>query len=116
VKYFRAGWKQPILLGARKIDDHGGIQAFDEGGEVTVEAGARLFFPGSLVYEGQPSGPILFSEAWPGGKASRLYEAFRDHWKTKQIGRALEKLSIAAASDQPETSMGAGLALVSQTP
>ena len=37
--------------------------------------------------------------AWPGGKASRLYEVAVGHWKTKASSSALEKLGCAAASD-----------------
>ncbi len=98
VKYFRAGFKQPVALGPRGVRD-GDVMQFDEGGEATVRTGARLFFPGTLPFDGQAnSGPQL-AEAWPGGKASRLYDALVDHWKTKKTDRALEKLTVAALSD-----------------
>jgi hypothetical protein len=36
---------------------------------------------------------------WNGGRASRLYAAGGNHWKTRFTERALEKLGLAAASD-----------------
>jgi hypothetical protein len=99
VKYFRSGWKQPVSLGPRGVRDADGIQQFDEGGEATVRDGGRLLFPGALSYEGQTGSIQALAEAWQGGKASRLYEAIADHWKTKKVDRALLKLALAAASD-----------------
>jgi len=109
VKWFRQGWKQPIQLGPRGVRGDG-HQAFDEGGEATVQEGHRLFFPGSLDYEGQPGSAEQLVEVWRGGKASRLYEAFERHWKTKKSGPALEQLARAAVSDLP--SSPSGLALI----
>lgn len=98
VKYFRAGFKQPIALGprGRRADS---FQAFDEGGEATVKAGARLFFPGQLAYDDQPGSLEALAKCLPGGKTSRLYEACVDHWKTKRSVAALELLVKAALSD-----------------
>ncbi len=111
VKYFRGGWKQPLGLGARGVRDGSAGQQFDEGGEATVGEGCRLFFPGGLTYEGQHGSAESFATAWNGGKASRLYEAFAAHWKTKKTPAALEKLVRAAASDVPTADVS-GLALV----
>lgn len=109
VKYFRAGWKQPVALGPRGLKSDG-QQQFDEGGEATVDTGARLFFPGPLEYEGQQHLGEYFGQVWAGGKASRLYEAMREHWKTKKTDKALEKLAKAAASDAKiSTLVGMGL-------
>lgn len=105
VKYYRAGWKQPIGLGARGVRDGSAGQQFDEGGEATVNAGVRLFFPGTLKYEGQHGSPASFATVWSGGKASRLYEAFTQHWKTKKSNLALEKLARAARSDAPDSDL-----------
>jgi hypothetical protein len=99
VKYFRAGWKQPLSLGPRGIRDADGIQQFDEGGTTGVRGGGRVLFPGALQYEGQFGQVEQLAGAWPGGKASRLYEAIAEHWKTKKTDRALMKLALAAASD-----------------
>jgi hypothetical protein len=111
VKYFRAGFKQPLSLGNRGVKADG-MQQFDEGGEATVHEGHRLFFPGRLEYEGQPSMAPQLAEAWTGGKASRLYEALFDHWKTKRSAAALATLAKAALSDKPGAQV-AGMALVS---
>lgn len=108
VKWFRAGWKQPVQVGPRGIKG-GGHQAFDEGGEATVEDYDRLFFPGSLSYEGQPGSADQLAEVWRGGKASRLYEALEVHWKTKRTGPALEQLARAAVSDGQAAPSGLGL-------
>ncbi len=110
VKYFRGGWKQPLGLGPRGVKGDAG-QQFDEGGEATVHEGARLFFPGLLDYDGQVGTAEAFAEVWSGGKASRLYEALRVHWKTKRSAAALEQLGKAALADQPHASLS-GLALV----
>jgi hypothetical protein len=110
VKYFRHGWKQPVALSDRGRDQ-GSMQQFDEGGEATVEAGHRLFFPGGARYEGWQATPGRLAEEWPGGKASRLYEAMREHWKVKKGEVALEKLARALLSDQPEAGLS-GVLLV----
>jgi hypothetical protein len=102
VKYFRLGWKQPLYLGARH-ERGGHQQQFDEGGEATVETGARLWFPGALKYEGQAGDPEQLSRVWPRGKSSRTYEALRHHWKTKKTPVLLEKLSLAVISDELST-------------
>jgi len=115
VKYYRAGWKQPIGLGPRGVGDGSGGQQFDEGGEATVNEGARLFFPGGLQYENQHGNAESFVTVWPGGKASRLYEAFTQHWKTKKTAAALEKLTRAAVSDAPGSDLS-GLAVVTGVP
>jgi hypothetical protein len=109
VKYYRAGWKQPVALGPRGLKSDG-MQQFDEGGEATVNPGARLFFPGPLEYEGEQHLAEYFGQAWSGGKASRLYEAMREHWKTKKTDAALTKLARAAAADAKLASVvGMGL-------
>ncbi len=114
VKWFRQTWKQPVQLGPRGVRTDGSHQAFDEGGEATVEEGSRLFFPGSLDYPGHPQAAEQLAQEWPGGKASRLYEAFERHWKTKRSGPALEQLWRAAVSDQP--SSPSGFALITGLP
>lgn len=114
VKYFRAGWKQPVALADRGRDD-GSMQQFDEGGEATVRPGHRLFFPGGARYEGDHATPARLAEAWAGGKASRLYEAMREHWKVKKGEVALQHLARALLSDQPGAPLG-GLLLVTGLP
>jgi LSD1 subclass zinc finger protein len=114
VKYFRHGWKQPVALSDRGRDQ-GSMQQFDEGGEATVNPGHRLFFPGGARYEGSPHTPPQLAEVWPGGKASRLYEAMREHWKTKKGEVALGRLARALLSDQPEAGLS-GVLLVTALP
>lgn len=110
VKYFRAGWKQPVALADRGRDE-GSMQQFDEGGEATVNPGHRLLFPGAASYEGTHPTPSRLAEVWPGGKASRLYEATREHWKVKKGEVAIANLARALLSDQPSTPLG-GIMLV----
>lgn len=114
VKYFRHGWKQPVALGPRGFRGDS-MQQFDEGGEATVHEGARLFFPGALAYEGQHAQAAQLATVWPGGKASRLYEALGAHWKTKKSGPALNALALAAVSDQPGAPV-VGLCVVTGVP
>lgn len=113
VKWFRQGWKQPVQVGPRGVKGDG-HQAFDEGGEATVNEGHRLFFTGTLSYDGQPQTAAQLAEVWNGGKASRLYEALEGHWKTKRSGPALEQLARAAVSDEHEAPTG--LALITGLP
>ncbi|MBL8919608.1 MAG: hypothetical protein JNJ54_12145 [Myxococcaceae bacterium] len=113
VKWFRQAWKQPVQVGPRGVKGDG-HQAFDEGGEATVHDFHRLFFPGTLAYDGQPQTASQLAEVWPGGKASRLYEALEGHWKTKRSQPALEQLVRAALSDAPGAPTG--LALITGVP
>ena len=76
-----------------------------------MHEGARLLFPGLLDFEGQVGTAEALAEVWSGGKASRLYEAMRVHWKTKRSAAALDQLGKAALADQPSASLS-GLALV----
>lgn len=115
VKYWRHGWKQPLALGPRGLRSDGGMQQFDDGGEVTVNEGSRLFFPGALEFEGQHAQASEFARVWRGGKASRLYAGLAAHWKTKKTERALSQLAVAAVSDEPEASLS-GFALLSGVP
>jgi hypothetical protein len=110
VKYFRAGWKQPLALADRGRDE-GSMQQFDEGGEATVNPGHRLLFPGAATYEGAHATPARLAEVWPGGKASRFYEAAREHWKVKKGEVAIGNLARALLSDQPSMPLG-GIMLV----
>ncbi len=114
VKYFRAGWRHPLALGARggRGDN---LQQFDEGGEVTIAEGGRLFFPGGLSYEGEHGSAESFATVWRGGKASRLFEALLHHWKTKKSGNALEAILKAALSDEAGADVS-GFALVTGLP
>jgi hypothetical protein len=113
VKWYRQTWHQPIALGPRgvKSDSH---QAFDEGGEATVNDSHRLFFTGTLAYDSEPQTAEQLAEVWQGGKASRLFEACERHWKTKKTAPALEQLARAAISDSPGTP--SGLALITGVP
>ncbi len=111
VKYFRRGWKPPMALGPRGLRTNYELMAFDEGGEVTVSGGARLFFPGALPYERAATTSAALAETWRGGKSSRLYTALGDHWKTKKSDAALGKIALAALSDEPRADL-VGLGLV----
>ncbi|QDV06029.1 hypothetical protein Poly30_15330 [Planctomycetes bacterium Poly30] len=99
VKFFARGWKAPITLGARGLRPDAEQQQFDEGGECTVKDLGRLFFPGSLDYEGNVIRAADFAERWHGGKSSHLYEGLRLHWRTRKSEKALIKLVRAAIAD-----------------
>ncbi len=113
IKYFRHLWQQPIVLGSRGIKAEHGMQQFDQGGEVTVGPGGRLFFPGSLEARGAAQTAEQWAELWPGGKSSALYCALVAHWRTRSTPKALERLALAALGDQP--SQPTGLALITNT-
>jgi hypothetical protein len=109
VKFFCSGWGAPLLLDDR--GDRSTLQPYDGGGDSWLQGGARLLFPGSLPLAGPAPDPARLAPLWPGGKASRLYGAARDHWKTKSSERALEQLGRAAVSDVRVEALS-GLALV----
>jgi len=109
VAFFTHGWRAPIELLDRA--KRSSSRTFDQGGEAWLADGGRLFFPGALDAAGTVTALDGFAERWNGGKASRLYEAARAHWKTKSSERALEKLGRAAASDAKVSALP-GLALV----
>jgi LSD1 subclass zinc finger protein len=110
VKYFTHGWRPPLTLGPRGVKSDS-QQQFDSGGEATVQVGHRLFFTGALAVDRDHLHAPSFAEEWNGGKASRLYEAMREHWKTRRTGPALEALARAVIADAPHGAL-AGLALV----
>ncbi len=112
IKYFRHGWKQPIALQARG-DRSSNLQAFDGGGEVTVEKGSRLLFAGTLDYEGQPISLQQLSTVLAGGKASLTYEQLCCHWKTPPNRGCFVKMLSAIQSDSSDANL-AGMALVSR--
>lgn len=99
VKHFRAGFKQPVALGSHGPREPASMQQFDEGGESTVHPGQRLFFPGAQAYAGEVTNMEQLAQVWPGGKASRLYQALFFHWRTKKTERALDLLARAAQAD-----------------
>jgi hypothetical protein len=110
VKYFDHGWKHAVALGPRGVKGDS-QQQFDGGGEATVHAGSRLFFPGAATYEGQHATADALANEWNGGRASRLYEAFCEHWKTRKTVPALDLLARALVADEPEADLS-GLVLV----
>lgn len=99
VKYYRSGIPHPIYLAPRQGQNPSSIMAFDEGGEVTLERGARLLF----LHWGAPPGTVLslpaLAECWPGGKASNLYWTLCKLWTTPPASAALEKVLSAAEAD-----------------
>ncbi len=111
VKYFTHGWRPPLALGPRGVRNDG-QQQFDSGGEATVQVGHRLFFTGGLATDRDHQHAASFAEEWNGGKASRLYEALREHWKTRRAAPALERLALAAGADEAQADFS-GLALIS---
>jgi hypothetical protein len=87
------------------------MQQYDEGGQAWPKNGSRVFFPGALRTDQIAYNTEDLAGAWSGGKASRLYSALVDHWKTKKTDKALEKLALAARSDVTDQPV-AGMALV----
>ena len=104
-KWYRHGWGQPLGLGPRGLSDPPSAQVFDQGGEATVNEGARQFFPGSLPFSGIPGKVEELAQCWYGGKASALYEALFSHWRKPRPGDCLKSLLQAARGDQDEASL-----------
>ncbi len=99
VRWFCQRLAQPICLEAR------GIRSDRELGWVRgafsgyPRDGARLWFPGPMELQGDPHLPGELAQGWPGGKASRLYEALRLHWRTRRSDRVLTRFLLGAWSD-----------------
>lgn len=110
-KWYRQGWKQPLGVGPRGLSDPPSAQNFDEGGEASVDEGARQFFPGTLAFFKTPQKVEDLAHCWQGGKASALYGALFAHWRTPNPGLALAKLLGAAQADLPQHEV-AGCCLV----
>lgn len=98
-KWYRHGWSQPLGLGPRGLADAPSFQQFDEGGEATVDQGARQFFAGSLPFFKKPVKVDDLAHCWYGGKASSLYAALFSHWRTPDHRKVLAKTLQAAESD-----------------
>jgi hypothetical protein len=96
--YFRSGFRQPIALDERQRSSVS-LQAFDEGGEATVQKGARLWFTGQLEYADEPSNAKDLAARWPGGRASRLYSVLKHHWRWKSSDAFFQQAWEAAARD-----------------
>ena len=75
--------------------------AFDEGGEVTLEPGARLLFltPQPEVREWDSLTMAGLAPQWPGGKASNLYSTLFKLWTTPPTSAALQRVVQAIAAD-----------------
>jgi LSD1 subclass zinc finger protein len=98
VYYFRSGFKQPVALDERQRNAVG-LQAFDEGGEATVQKGGRLLFTGQLDYADEPTTPQDLAARWPGGRASRLFSVLKHHWRWKSSESLFQQAWEAAARD-----------------
>jgi DNA-directed RNA polymerase subunit RPC12/RpoP len=104
-KWYRHGWGQPIGIGPRGLADPPSAQYFDQGGEATVNRGARQFFPGTLPFSKGPTNMDELAQSWYGGKASALYEALFAHWRKPRAGDCLSSLLQAARGDQSDASL-----------
>lgn len=113
IKYYRLSQPHPIFLAPRQGQHGSNIMAYDEGGEVTLDPGARLWFPGCPL-SGQPLSVNELAEIWPGGKASALHLGLTKLWTTPPCQAALQKLLTAVVSDGVKA--GPGTFLVTSRP
>lgn len=98
VKYYRAGQPHPVFLAPRQGQHGSNIMAYDEGGEVSLDPGARLLFLQGPI-SGQPLSIQDLAGGWPGGKASLLHLTLTKLWTTPPTQTALQKVLAAAAGD-----------------
>ncbi|MFN8613830.1 MAG: hypothetical protein U0931_40225 [Vulcanimicrobiota bacterium] len=98
VKYYRAGQPHPIFLAPRQGQHGSNIMAYDEGGEVTLEVGARLLFL-HVPLQGQPLNMLDLAGTWPGGKSSLLHLCLTKLWTTPPGQAALQKVLAACSGD-----------------
>jgi len=98
IKYHRVHNPHPVYLAPRQGQQSSNIMAYDEGGEVTLDPGSRLLFPGCPV-AGQPLTMNDLAAVWPGGKASALHLTLTKLWTTPPCQAALQKVLAAVVSD-----------------
>jgi DNA-directed RNA polymerase subunit RPC12/RpoP len=111
--FWTRGWPPACHLRGR--DDRSTLQAYDEGGEMWFKPGARALFMGGLPLVGDP--PLrddVIPSAWPGGKASALYELCRQHEDLAGSDDFLQAAMRAARVDAPGAEL-LGLATVVRT-
>lgn len=113
VKYYRAGQPHPIFLAPRQGQHGSNIMAYDEGGEVTLESGARLLFVNAPIKD-QPLSMLELAAVWPGGKASLLHLTLTKLWTTPPGQAALQKVLAACVGDG--INPGRGCFLVTSKP
>ncbi|MBX3167077.1 MAG: hypothetical protein KF760_06685 [Candidatus Eremiobacteraeota bacterium] len=105
VKYYRVHNPHPIFLAPRQGQHGSNIMAYDEGGEATLDPGARLLFLGCSSV-GQPLSMNDLAGVWPGGKASALHLSLTKLWTTPPSQAALQKVLGAVVSDGVRTEPG----------
>jgi len=105
IKYYRFGVPHPIYLAPRPGQNGSAIMAYDEGGELTLERGARLLLLCS-PRDGEPLSRDDLARVWPGGKASNLYACLTRLWTTPPTEPALQQVLEAARGDEAELSPG----------
>jgi len=113
VKYYRRHNPHPVYLAPRQGQHGSNIMAFDEGGEVTLDPGARLLFL-SEPLGGEPLSMHDLAALWPGGKASALHSTLTKLWTTPPCQAALQKVLSAVVSDGVKA--GPGSFLVTSRP
>lgn len=105
IKYYRAHAPHPIFLAPRQGQQGSNLMAYDEGGEVSLDAGARLLFLGCSL-AGQPLNVNDLAGLWPGGKASALHPTLTKLWTTPPGQAALQKVLAAVVSDGVKATPG----------
>lgn len=105
IKYYRVHNPHPVFLAARQGQQGSNIMAYDEGGEVSLDPGTRLLFPGCPV-AGQPLSMNDLAGVWPGGKASALHLTLSKLWTTPPAQAALQKVLSAVVSDGLQAAPG----------
>jgi hypothetical protein len=111
--FWTLGWPPACHLRGR--DDGSTLHAFDDGGEMWFKPGARALFMGPLPLVGDP--PLRddgIPRAWPGGKASALYELCRQHEDHAGSEAFLQAAMRAARVDAPGAEL-LGVATVVRT-
>lgn len=99
VKYFRLGCPHPVYLPPRSGHNEAAIMAYDEGGEVTLERGARLVLL-NFARHGLALNRSDMARQWPGGKVSHLYATLVHLWTTPPTPEALQKVLDAVHQDE----------------
>lgn len=98
VKYYRVQQPHPVYLAPRQGQNSSNLMAYDEGGEVSLDPGARLLFLGCPL-SGEPLSMNDLAEIWPGGKASSLHLSLTKLWTTPPGQAALQKVLTAVVGD-----------------
>ncbi|MGE0709841.1 MAG: hypothetical protein AB7N76_24910 [Planctomycetota bacterium] len=112
VAFWLRGWSDAPLVLPVRGERGGNLQVFDEGGHVWPSPGARLLFSAGLPFAASARAPADLGGAWPGGRASALYELALEHEEEGTAAALLRAVAGAVGIDIGAAPEKSGLLVV----